>query len=161
MKNRFNKSIFFVIINLGSDHMKLNLKNKKLVIIGIALIIVIIISLCVFLSIKNKTRNTLNSYNNTMKELGKIFYEDLFYNVMYTSNGKDYFEIYKDTGLEVDLNTLEMTNAKSRELAKKLVNISTKESCDKTKTKVIITTKDPYEKTDYNIEVKLDCGFNN
>jgi glucose uptake protein GlcU len=83
--------------------MKLDLKNKKLVIVLIALIVIILVVLGIFLSNKNKTKNTLNNYNETMKELAKIFYEDQYYDLVVNSRGKDALAIYSERGIDVDL----------------------------------------------------------
>jgi len=141
--------------------MKLNLKNKKLVIVLIALIVIILVVLGIFLGNKNKTKNTLNNYNETMKELAKIFYEDQYYDLVVNSRGKDALAVYSERGIDVDLNTLGNINSKAKKLAEKLVNINTKESCDKEKTKVNVKPKDPYERGDYEVNVTLECGFNN
>ena len=85
--------------------MKLDLKNKKLVIALIALIVIILVVLGIFLVNKNKTKNTLNNYNETMKELAKIFYEDQYYDLIVNSRGKDALAVYSERGIDVDLNT--------------------------------------------------------
>ena len=107
--------------------MKLDLKNKKLVIALIALIV----------------------------------YEDQYYDLIVNSRGKDALAVYSERGIDIDLNTLENINRKAKKLAEKLVNINTKESCNKEKTKVNVKPKNPYERGDYDVEVTLDCGFNN
>ena len=140
---------------------KINLKNKKIVICGIVLILIILLVLGIIVSNKNKTKNTLNSYNNTMNELAKIFYEEHYYDLIVNSNGKEYLSKFSETGIDVDLNTLGNISSKTRKLAEKLVNIDTKESCDKAKTKVNIKSKEPYERGDYSVDVTLECGFNN
>ena len=137
------------------------IKRKHLVIGGIVLIVLIILTLSIVVINKNRVKNTINEYNNIMMELGKIFYEDQYYDIILGSHRKEYLSAFKDNGVVVDLNTLSNVSTKTRELSKKLINVDTKESCDKTNTKVIIKTKEPYDKTDYTIEVKLDCGFNN
>ena len=141
--------------------MKLNLKNKKLVIVLIALIVIILVVFGIFLANKNKTKNTLNNYNETMKELAKIFYEDQYYDLVVNSRGKEALAVYSERGIDVDLNTLGNINSKAKRLAEKLVNIDTKESCDKEKTKVNVKPKDPYERGDYEVNVTLDGGLNN
>ncbi len=141
--------------------MKLKLDNKKIIICGGVVILAIILILALVLSIKNNVKNRINRYETTMKELATTFYEEHYYNIITNTFTSDYLELYKDNGLEVDLDTLANTTFESKEKAKKLVNIKTKESCDRSNTKVIIKTKEPYGIKDYSIEIKLDCGFDN
>ena len=65
---------------------------------------------------------------------------------------------FETTGIKVDLDNLSRQSNESKEKVKDFVN-DKNEECNKNNTKVIIYPKDPYGKTNYELEIQLDCGF--
>jgi len=66
----------------------------------------------------------------------------------------------KDETIKIDLENLGRYNGQSnKEKVAELVDPDNKNVCDAKNTKVIIMPKEGYGKTDYEIKVELDCGF--
>ena len=133
--------------------------SKKVVIIGTAVIAIIIIALAVFLFNKNKTNIIKRNFDAELKELAKGFYEDYYYDVLVGSFGKEYLKKQSESGIVIDLESLTNMGLEQDNKIKDFVNPSTKETCDKNNTKVTIYPTDPYGKTDYKIETKIECNL--
>lgn len=132
--------------------------NKTVVIIGIALFIVIATVLFV---VFNKPSNK-KELETSLTEMGKSFYENFYYEQIGSSADERSTLLSKFTtiGIKIDLDNLgRYNNGEFSDEIKEFKNNKTDEKCNKTNTKVIIYPKSPYGKTDYKIEVKLDCGF--
>lgn len=130
-------------------------KNKKyLIISGVLLLVVAAVIICILCMNNNK-----NSLENKLKDLGKDFYENFYYDLVVKEHGVDQISKYSNIGIKVSLNTLGKFKKENEEKMNDFVNSKTKESCNKDETKVVIYPTDPYGKTDYKLEVILDCGF--
>ena len=132
--------------------------NKTVVIIVIALFIVIAAVLFV---VFNKPSNK-KELETSLTEMGKSFYENFYYEQIGSSADERSTLLSKFTtiGIKIDLDNLgRYNNGEFSDEIKEFKNNKTDEKCNKTNTKVIIYPKSPYGKTDYKIEVKLDCGF--
>ena len=139
--------------------MKLNLKNKKIMIIGIVLIILLIGVLVIVAINSNTGAKTKKNYEKIVRELGKEFYENHYYDLVVKSNGIDYVKSYSDAGLTITLDSIESMSISAKKKAEKIHN--EEHDCGKSSTKVVIHPKDPYGKGDYDMDIILDCGFEN
>lgn len=141
--------------------MKKILENKKNVflIIGLALVIILVVSLIVIYNIGQNQETKLKS---SLKSMGRKFYEDFYYEKIANSDDerKTFLEKFTSIGIKVDLDNLERyNNGANKEEVEKFINNKTKEKCNKTNTKIVIYPQSPYGKTDYKLEAILDCGF--
>lgn len=147
-----------------SDIKKLVLDNKKTFIVsGVALLLVIIVIVgSVALFGKSHSMSTKEQYENTLKEMAKDFYENYYYERTGKNDEerKEFLSKYSTTGIKIDLENLGRYNGESnKEKVAELVNPDNKNVCDAKNTRVIIMPKEGYKKTDYEIKLELDCGF--
>ena len=134
-------------------------ENKKIKILVSLIIIVILVVTVTMIFLKRSNEEELNT---SLKEMGKNFYENFYYEQIGSSSNERNALLSKFTtiGIKVDLENLGRYNDGefSKEI-KEFKNNKTGKNCNKTKTKVIIYPKTPYGKTDYKIETELGCGF--
>ena len=152
------KSIFNKMCELAKQ-------NKKIVIacgIGLILIVAIVIIVIVNLDKTEKEITQEEKLTQYLEDMGKDFYENFYYQQI----GKDdesrkaFLEKYKKIGIKVNIDNL--SRYKTEENKNKIeafVNDETGEKCNRENTKITIYPKEPYSQTDYDIELKLDCGF--
>ncbi len=136
------------------------LEEKKMLVIGGGVLAVIIITI-LFVIIWT-SGNSAKKLENSLKEMGKDFYENYYYD----QTGKTqeerakFLAKYASIGIKINLDNLGRYNSNiNKEKIAEFVNSKTKESCNKENTKVIIYPKESYGKNDYTLEVELDCGF--
>lgn len=94
--------------------------------------------------------------------MGVQFYEDFYYNQIgkNETERKVFLEKYKDIGIKVSLdNMLRSKKTETTDENNPFINKETNEECNKNTSMVVIYPKEPYGKTDYSIDVILDCGF--
>ena len=102
-----------------------------------------------------------------LEKIGRDFYEDYYYeqiSIAYDSDEKltEFLSKYSSTGINVNLANLERypsNNLNNKDLVATFKNNQTDEPCNTEKTKVIIKPEEPYDKTSYQIETILVCGF--
>ena len=96
-----------------------------------------------------------------LEKLGKSFYEDFYYPSQAKSQKdvKDFVKRFEKTGIKVNLANISKFSKVDKKLVDSMINKKTKKKCDTEKSVVTIYPKKPYGKTDYKIEVTLDCGF--
>ena len=128
------------------------------------LIIVRIDVLSIFLifTLKKKTISNSEQLTKSLKEMGVQFYEDFYYNQIgkNETERKVFLEKYKDIGIKVSLdNMLRSKKTETTDENNPFINKETNEECNKNTSMVVIYPKEPYGKTDYSIDVILDCGF--
>lgn len=141
---------------------KSNIFTKKNICICVSSIIVlaVIIVLCIVL---NNPQKKLEKY---MKQLGKVYYEEVYF----ASFGKEderseFLAKYTTLGIKTDLNNLVRAVASkedlptSEEILAKFVNKKTGKECNRTTSKVTFRPKEPFGKTDYEIDVVVECGY--
>lgn len=135
--------------------------KKKFIVIGSIVAGVIILAVLIILCITvffNKERIVTKK----VKNMGKDYYTNYLYDTLAKNRKKEELnEIlskYAGRGIKVNLGTLEKySSGKYKEEIKSLK--SKKKACDKTNTRAVIYPVEPYGKTDYKVEVELDCGF--
>ena len=123
----------------------------------VLIIIVIIILVCAIIGIIAVNMNTKQRATRKLNKLGEKFYNYYYddnYNKEKPEEVKVFLSQYADTGVTITLKHL-------REYmdTKKVENYGVFESCDQTKTKVIVHPYAPYGKKDRTIEISLDCKF--
>lgn len=144
-------------------------ENKKVILI-IGIIVVLLVALLVAFLVfggnnTNKQEKTLTKY---IDEMGRDFYENFYYEQI----GKDddarinFVQDFKDIGIKINLDNLSRYTTNDEEKDKKFAdmiaefkNKKTNTECNKENTRIIIYPTSPYHKTDYNVEINLDCGF--
>lgn len=101
-----------------------------------------------------------------MKELGKVYYEEVYYSSFNKEDERNEFLAkYTTLGIKTDLSNLVRSVASkndlpsSEEILAKFVNKKTGKECNRTNTKVFFYPTKPYGVKDYKIDVKVDCGF--
>ena len=133
-------------------------KKKLIIIVGAAVLVVAGIAVGLILLLGGNNSKKLEANLNT---LGKQFYEEFYYPSQEKSQEdvKEFIKKFEKTGIKVNLENIAKVSKVDQDLVKEMVNKKTKKECDKTASYVIIKPKKPYGKTDYTIEVNLECGF--
>ena len=143
-------------------------KKKIGIIAGVAVVVLaIVVGIILFLGRSNEKQLTAN-----LNTLGKQFYEEFYYPSQEKSQEdvKAFVKKFEKTGVKINLENIAKISKVDKELiaslttgkAKASASVSDKNSkslCDTKQTYVIIYPTKPYGKTDYKIEVNLDCGF--
>ena len=132
-------------------------KKKIGIIVGAAIVVIgVVVALVLLLGGNNEKELTSN-----LNKLGKQFYEEFYYPSQEKSQEdvKEFIKKFEKTGIKVNLENIAKVSKVDQDLVKTMVNSKTKKDCDKTASYVIIKPKKPYGKTDYTIEVTLECGF--
>lgn len=135
-------------------------KAVKVCALSVILIIVLVV---VFIVAKNSKASLKEELNTSLKSMGETFYTDFYYTEISKNKSKsevtEFLEKFKDVGIKVNLDNLERYNdGKNKEEIAKFKNEDGK-ACNKNTTQAIIYPKSPYGKTDYTVDVTLDCGF--
>lgn len=131
-------------------------KKKLGIIIGAVLVVIGIVIGFVVMNKSNEPQLTSN-----LEQLGKNFYEDYYYTSQEKSQKdvKEFVKRFENTGIKVNLENISKLSKIDKKLVDSMVNNKTNKKCDEKKSVVTIYPKKPYGKTDYKIEVKLECGF--
>lgn len=133
-------------------------ENKKTIItIGIILGLTIIIGI-VNIFMNGGTKKI--TPDKALKEIGAIYYEELFYPELKETYGDGYKERLRDyssDGIKVTLEKL--ANSIPNINAEVFFNINNGVLCNTNETYVIIYPDGSYEQDDYTLKVKLDCAY--
>ena len=134
-------------------------KKKLVIIIGAAVVVLAGIAVALVLIFGGNNEKKLT---NNLTTLGKQFYEEFYYPSQEKSQEdvKAFVKKFEKTGIKVNLENIAKVSKVDKELVDSMVNNKTKEKCDAKNSYVIIRPEKPYGKTNYTIEVNLDCGFN-
>ena len=135
--------------------------KKKFIIIGSIIAGIILLAVLIILCITvffNKEGITTKK----VKSMGEDYYTNYLYDTLSKDRKKEdlnkILAKYAGIGIKINLETLEKySSGKYKEEIKNLK--SNKKACDKKNTMVIIYPEEPYNKTNYRVEVELDCGF--
>ena len=139
--------------------MKEFFSNKKNITIGVVVLVSVLVVVAAGIGLSYAFSPSKKAKLETeLKEMGKDFYENFYYDLVVNSNGVDSIKKFENTGIKVDLDNLSRQNNENKEKVNDFKN-DKNEDCNKTNTKVTIYPKDPYGKTNYEIQVQLDCGF--
>ena len=132
-------------------------KKKIGIIAGVAIVVIaLVVGIILFLNRSNEKTLTAN-----LNKLGKQFYEEFYYPSQEKSQEdvKAFVKKFEKTGIKVNLENIAKVSKVDQDLVKAMVNSRTKKECDKTASYVIIYPEKPYGKSNYKIEVNLECGF--
>ncbi len=144
--------------------------NKKAVGIGAAALVVVVIVIVGVTLLFGKSHalpNQKEVLENRLKELAKEFYEVHYYPNLVSSTTKkpmtdeekkEFAQKFKDTGITLDLSGLARLYGEQKDSILEEFKNGDK-ACNYDNTKVVIYPKDPYAINSYEIDVKLDCGF--
>ena len=133
-------------------------KKKLGIICGAAVVVIgIVVALVLLLGGNNEKKLVSN-----METLGKQFYEEFYYPSQEKSQEdiKAFIKKFEKTGIKINLENITKISKVDKELVDSMINKKTKKKCDAKNTSVTIIPEKPYGKTNYKIEVTLDCGFN-
>ena len=124
-------------------------------------IVMSVFALLVFTGCGKKDSNNKEELIKNLETMGKSFYEEFYYPHQAASNEDvaKFLETYSENGIKADLENISKVSVVDKELAEKMVNNKTKEKCDTKKTTITFYPKTPYGKTDYEMQVNLECGF--
>ncbi len=137
--------------------------RKNILIIKLSIsVLVLLFILFGFVFSKMDFGNKTN-LKTSLKEMATDFYENFYYDqIEQLGNGEvdkaDYLKEFSTVGIKISLENLEeYDDGKYLSDIAKFVNNKTKEPCNKYNTKATIYPKEPYGKTDYEIEINLEC----
>lgn len=128
-------------------------KKKLFIIAGAAVVLVAGIVVAFFMLNGNKEEKLSNS----LIKMGRDWYENFYYDGFEESKRADILSRFKDIGIKVDLDNLSRYNTEVNAEIIKEFNPDQEGGCSSTETKIVIKPKDPYGKTDYDIEAILSC----
>lgn len=134
-------------------------KNVIVIIVSVVVVLAIIAVAAMFFIDKKDNKKELEK---SLTEMGRDFYENFYYDQVGSSADERTSLLSKFTtvGIKVDLDNLgRYNNGEFKDQISEFQNKKTKEKCSKTNTRVIVYPKSPYGKTDYKMEIELDCGF--
>ena len=131
------------------------MKKKNII---VKILIVLLIMFVIFLVINRYfPRNPRENAEKKLNELAEKFYGH-YYDAKYDSNKPDEIkttlDLYKDTGLTINLEDLQIYLDTFN-----IEDYSAFDKCDKKNTKVTVYPKSPYNKTDFDISSILKCQF--
>lgn len=145
------------------DKLKEFIKDKKKLGIVIGVIVVILIVLLGVFVIKpvfSNKETTREKYERYLKEMGKDFWENYFYDTIKEGERNDFLSKYQSIGIKVDLDSLGRYKSETnKEKIAEMINPETKEACNHSGTRVIIYPKGGFSKAEYDLEVEIDCGL--
>lgn len=123
------------------------MKKRLILVIPLTIIICITISLVIYF---NSNKYKVKKLGEAMKNIGSSYYEDYYYPTLGIE------KIKTSKVVVITLDTIENTSIyQNNDDLKKL------DSCNKENTYVKVVPENPYKPTDYKIDIKLDCEFNN
>ena len=141
------------------------MKNKKTIIILIILIIFIVIlgflSYVFFYNLKNPVSLVdKNMFSDELDSMGKTIYQDYYYEITAVDKSEEELTNYlkKFTVIGLQFNLVELSKYNDEFNEKIDIFLRNNKLCSKEKTMVIIYPKEPYSKSDFTTEVKLDCN---
>lgn len=137
--------------------------TKKNIGIAAGIIVVLVAIILIIVNCTNQEKK-LTKY---MKQLGKVYYEDIYLaSFQDQAKKEEVLSKYTATGINTSLENLARTVSgrnnlgKEEDILAKFVNKKTDKKCSTTNTRVYFYPSEPYGNNDYKMEVKLDCGFN-
>ena len=132
--------------------------NRKIVYIALIVLVVVIAGIGITFAFSGNEEKKLTS---ELETLGKNFYENFYYEQIGSNDEEraNFLSKYSTIGIKVDLDNLARTLDNKDEVLAKFVNSKTKQECNKTNSKITIYPQDPYGKSNYKLEVTLDCGY--
>ena len=135
-------------------------KRKKILIIVLLIICLVVLGFLILYFTKDLRISKEEKIVRDLTSMGEEVYTELYYpSISKDSNIKsveNYLKSYEETGLKFSIAELEKYNEDFSEKIEKF-KIGTKQ-CDKKNTMVIIYPKSPYKKTDYTLEIKMQCN---
>ena len=144
-----------------------NIKNffsrKNILIIKLSILTVILLFMLFGFVFKKLNLFATVNFKESLEEMATDFYENSYYDqIKQLGNSEvdeaEFLSKFNATGIKISLENLEeYEDGKYITEIAKFVNSKTKEACDKYNTKAIIYPIEPYGKTDYKIEVNLEC----
>ena len=132
-------------------------KKKIGIIAGVAVVVIaVVVGLILFLGRSNEKQ-----LNANLTKLGKQFYEEFYYPSQEKSQDdvKAFVKKFEKTGIKINLENIAKISKVDKSLVDSMVNKKTKEKCDVKQSTVTIYPEKPYGKSNYKIEVNLECGF--
>lgn len=143
--------------------MKLNNKQKKIILYsGLGIVLIVIVLIFVLFNNKEEKLSNKDKVQKYLEDKVSNYFEESYYDQMDSLTGdiKSFLSNFKKEGITVSVEVMIQQRIISEtEAEKELVNKDTKEKCDYNQTRVIIYPEEPYKKDSYKLETKLYCGF--
>jgi len=135
-------------------------KDERNIILSACLVLAIIIIITIVMLIRtNSPKIRKEAIENDLTKMAQDFYENFYYDSITSDLGTSQISKFEDYGIIIDLNILSRYKQEYSDKINSFKHPKTNQECDREKTKAIIYPKDPYSKTDYDIKIELDCGF--
>jgi len=128
--------------------------RKKLFLIASVAVVVIAVGVAAFLTLTNNKEEKLT---NSLTKIGRDWYENFYYDGFEESKRADILSRFKDSGIKVDLDNLSKYNTEANSELIKEFKLNQEDGCNSSETKIVVKPKEPYGKTDYDIEAVLSC----
>ena len=132
-------------------------KKKIGIIAGVAVVVIaVVVGVILFLGRSNEKQ-----LNANLTKLGRQFYEEFYYPSQEKSQEdvKAFVKKFEKTGIKINLENIAKISKVDQDLVNGMINSKTKKECDKKESTVTIYPEKPYGKSNYKIEVNLECGF--
>ncbi|MCM1052991.1 MAG: hypothetical protein NC483_03355 [Ruminococcus sp.] len=136
-------------------------EHRKIILLIDGILIILMFALLILVVSLNSGGSNKRELEKELEKLGKDFYENEYYPLL-SDNTDERINFLKSTeksGIKISLENIKSYNKDKGKEITNFVNSDTKEACDAKRTRVIITPKDNYSKTSYDIKVELHCGF--
>ncbi|MBO5182850.1 MAG: hypothetical protein J6B64_00390 [Bacilli bacterium] len=138
-------------------------KKKNRIIIIMLILVLLILGFVIASFIKSTLGYGEERIVKELTSMGEEIYNDYYYPSISSEKSEEdisnFLKAYERIGLKFNLNELEKYNSNFKEKISKFKNNN--KQCNKDDTMVVIYPKSPYGKTDYTLEIKLECGFKN
>lgn len=138
-------------------------ENRNMLPIIIIIVIIVVALILAFTVFKVTKKSLKEELTTELKTMGEEFYKDFYYTEISKNKSKsevsEFLGKFSDIGVKVNLDNLSRYDSnKNKEKVKKFKN-EKGDACNQTTTQAIIYPKSPYGKSDYKVEVDLDCNF--
>ena len=135
--------------------------NKKYIIVGI-LISILVIGLVAFVLFNKYRKQKEEDYlYNQLNRVVKEYYKDYYYNTLGNNDDirKTNAEKFKSVGIKISLNDLSKYKSDNSEILNKFKNSQTNANCDYDKTIITIYPIDPYGNENIRVDSNIVCGL--
>lgn len=129
-----------------------------MVLLVLFLMILGFLSFIFFYNMKHNIKE--EDYVSKLTTMGESLYTDYYYEIIKVDKSeeelKEFLGNFKEIGLQFNLVEMEKYSDENKELIEKFIKQN--KECKKEETMVVIYPKEPYSKTDFKSELRMDCG---
>ncbi len=126
-----------------------------------SLLVVFMVMLLVVTGCGKDKKDYKKELTDNLEKLGRTFYEEFYYPHQIENNEDiaSFLVKFKESGVKANLENISKISVVDKALVDSMVNNETKEKCDFKNSSVTFYPKEPYGKTDYEVKVELECGY--